>query len=99
MSAIWQNARMSCLWPWNDFRGIFHAEIISAFCVFINNDVASPLSPRLWFVNSIFRHVFFMEHSFRGICIRAECLLKSLLSPARLPVRPSAGRELPIGLA
>ena len=80
---------MSCLWSWYDFRSIFHAEIISAFCVFTNNDVPSPLSPRLWYVTSIFGHVFFMELSFRGIRIPAECLLKSLPPLARLSVRPS----------
>ena len=98
MSAIWQNARVSCLWPWNDFRSVFHAEIISAFCVFINNDVPSSLSPRVWVVASIFVHVFFTEHSCSGIHVPVESLLKSLLPLARLSVRPSAGRELLNGL-
>lgn len=93
MSAIWQKARMSSLSPWNDFRSVFHAEIISAFCIFINNDFPGPLSPRLWFVTSIFGHVFFMEHSFRGIRISAECLLKSLLPLARPSVCMSRTTE------
>lgn len=93
MSAIWQNARMSWLWPWDDFRSIFRAKIISAFCVFINSVVPSPFSPRLWFVTSILGHVFFMEHSFRGIRIPAECLLKSLLPLARQSVCRSRTTE------